>query len=92
MNHANMIGMIESTYTYFQALGNWHQDPAGLEAVQEIRDRMIQDLQSLDDSLDQSELKELCRQWRASRIEFDGDASYPPDMFIESVCKVVEIS
>ena len=86
------IQMIEATFTYFQSLGDWHQDPAGLAAVREVKDQMIQDLEGFSEAPTKEELHELCREWRTRRIELEGEASYPPDMFIESVCQVIEIS
>jgi hypothetical protein len=88
----NLVGMIDATFTYFQSLGDWHKDPAGVDAVREVRDRMVRDLESFSQRPSKSELAELCREWRAMRIEIDSEASYPPDMFIESVCQVIEIS
>jgi hypothetical protein len=92
MSAAAIINMIDATFAYFQSLGAWHRDPAGVEAVREVRDRMVRDLESFGEGPSRAELAELCRDWRASRIEVGGEASYPPDMFIESVCQVIEIS
>lgn len=87
-----LIGLVDATFNYFQSLGDWHKDPVGLEAVRVMRDRMVVDLESLSDQPTSAELAELCRQWRGMRIEIDGEATYPPDMFIESVCQIIEIS
>jgi len=92
MKTESLVKMIDATVLYFGSLGNWHKDPAGVEAVREVRDRMVRDLEMFSDDLSTSELAELCREWRASRIEPTGEASYPPDMFIESVCQVIELS
>lgn len=88
----DLIGLIDTTYEYFGALGDWHQDPAGVDAVREVRDRMVRDLEMFEGEPSKSEVAELCREWRALRIELTGEATYPPDMFIESVCQVIEIS
>lgn len=92
MSAANLVGMIDATLIYFRSLGDWHKDPAGVEAVREVRDRMVRDLESFSKGPSKPELTELCCAWRAMRIETDGEASYAPDMFIESVCQVIEIS
>lgn len=92
MTAEGLIGLIDTTYEYFGALGNWHQDPAGIDAVREIRDRMVRDLEVFDSKPTKSEVAELIREWRALRIEITGEATYPPDMFIESVCQAIEIS
>jgi hypothetical protein len=84
--------MIDATYNYFGSLGNFYQDPAGLAAVREVRDRMVNDLTMFARDPSRPELADLCAQWRATRVESDGPASYPPDMFIESVCQVIELS
>ena len=84
--------MIDATVTYFTSLTSWYKDPASLQAVRDVRDRMARDLESFSGDPSQSELMELCQQWRAQRIELDGPATYAPDMFIESVCQVIEIS
>lgn len=86
------IQMIEATFKYFGAMGDWHKDPAGVDAVREVKEKMIQNLQSFSNEPTKAEMQELCREWRAQRIELEGEASYPPDMFIESVCQVIEIS
>lgn len=86
------IQMIEATFTYFGTLGDWHKDPDGVEVVREVRDRMVQDLKGFTAEPSRQELQELCGQWRAQRIEPEGEASYPPDMFIKSVCQVIEMS
>ncbi len=86
------IQMIEATFTYFDSLGDWHKDPDGVEAVREMKDKMIEDLKAFAAQPSKTDLQELCRQWRSQRIEPEGEASYPPDMFIESVCQVIEIS
>ncbi|QDT25037.1 hypothetical protein [Gimesia panareensis] len=87
-----LIGMIDVTFDYFGALGDWHQDPEGLEAVRQIKEQMLQDLQEFEREPSDYELIELCRDWRALRMEPEGEATYPPDMFIESVCQVIEVS
>jgi len=87
-----LIGMIDATFQYFGALGDWHQDPDGVDAVRQIRDRMVTDLEAFSAGPSRDEVAELCKEWRALRIEPTGEASYPPDMFIESVCQVIEIS
>jgi hypothetical protein len=92
MPAANLVQMIDATLTYFGSLGNWYKDPAGVEAVREVRDRMVRDLESFHEGPSKPELAELCRQWRALRIEASGEPTYPTDMFIESVCQVIEIS
>jgi hypothetical protein len=86
------VQMIEASFSYFASLGKWHQDPAGVDAVQMIRDRMVRDLKGLLGEPSPTELAKLCREWRGLRIEVEGPASYPPDMFIESVCQVIELS
>lgn len=92
MAGTDLIGLIDVTFGYFTSLGAWHKDPAGVEAVRETRDRMVHDLEAFDSEPSKAELAELCREWRGLRIEIGGEASYPPDMFIESVCQVIEIS
>jgi len=92
MSAAKLVGMIDATFTYFQSLGKWHKDPAGIEAVREVRDRMVRDLESFSQGPSKPELAELCREWRATRIEAGGKSSYPTDLFIDSVCQVIEIS
>jgi hypothetical protein len=92
MSATNLIGMIDATLVYFQSLGDWHKDPAGVEAVRAVRDRMVEDLESFAEKPTTEEIRDLCRQWRGSRIEISGDATYPPDMFIESVCQAIELS
>jgi len=92
MSAEGLIGLVDVTFDYFKSLGAWHQDPAGLEAVRQIRDRMVRDLEAFDGKPSKAELAELCREWRGLRLEIDGAATYPPDMFIESVCEVIEIS
>lgn len=92
MAATGLIGLVDVTFDYFKSLGAWHQDPEGIEAVRQIRDRMIQDLEAFDRKPSAEELADLCREWRGLRIEFGETATYPPDMFIESVCQVIEIS
>lgn len=88
-----LIGMVDATFVYFKSLaGSWYKDPASVEAVRQIRDRMVHDLNAFDSKPSKEELAELCREWRSLRIEFSGDATYAPDMFIESVCEVIAIS
>lgn len=87
-----LIQMIEATFKYFGALGNWHKDPDGVQAVSDVKDKIIQDLEAFSAEPTKSDLQELCREWRAQRIELEGETTYPPDMFIESVCQVIEIS
>jgi hypothetical protein len=53
---------------------------------------MVRDLQELPGDAEKGELASLCRQWRSLRIEALGEATYPPDMFIESVCQVIELA
>lgn len=84
--------MIEATFQYFGVMGDWHKDPEGVQAVREMKESMIQDLEVFSEAPTKSDLQELCREWRSRRIELEGEASYPPDMFIESVCQVIEIS
>lgn len=88
----HLIGLVDVTFDYFTSLGSWHKDPAGVEAVREVRDRMARDLEAFDRTPSTAELADLCREWRGLRIEVAGPASYPPDLFIESVCEVIEIS
>lgn len=92
MATAGLIGLVDATFDYFKSLGQWHQDPTGVEAVRQVRDRMVRDLEAFNTEPSKSELAELCREWRSLRIERTGEATYPPDMFIESVCQVIEIS
>ncbi len=92
MTAEGLIGMIDTTFEYFGSLGDWHQDPAGVDAVREVRDRMVRDLDTFSEEPSKSEVAELCQEWRALRIELTGEATYPPDMFIESVCQMIEIS
>lgn len=92
MASTGLVGLVDVTFDYFQSLGAWHKDPAGVEAVREVRERMVRDLEAFDGTPSKAELAELCREWRALRIEAGGAATYPPDMFIESVCQVIEIS
>ncbi len=92
MSAENLIGMVEATFVYMQSLGDWYKDPAGVDAIREVKDRMVRDLESFSDNPTKTDLTELCREWRASRIEIEGDASYPPDIFIESVCEMIKIS
>ena len=87
-----LIGMIDATFDYFGSLGDWYEDPAGVEAVCQVRDRMVRDLGILNDEASKDEVAELCREWRASRIEPTEDATYPPDKFSESVCQAIDIS
>lgn len=84
--------MVDATFDYFKSLGTWHQDPAGVEAVRHVRDRMVRDLEAFNGKPSPAELRALCRDWRSLRVEIAGEATYPPDMFIESVCQVIEIS
>lgn len=88
----HLIGLIDATFEYFKSLGSWHKDPSGVEAVRAVRDRMVRDLEAFNGAPSSAELTELCQQWRALRIEATGEATYPPDLFIESVCQVIEIS
>lgn len=92
MAASGTIGLVDATYDYFKSLGAWHKDPAGVDAVRQIRDRMVRDLEALDSKPPRAKLAELCKEWRALRIERTGKATYPPDMFIESVCQAIEIS
>jgi hypothetical protein len=92
MAATGLIGMVDATFDYFKSLGAWHQDPDGVGAVRQIRDRMVLDLEGFDSNPSKSELAELCRAWRGLRIGIVGEATLPPDMFIESVCEVIEIS
>lgn len=92
MSPLNLIGMIDATFAYFQSLGSWQKDAVGVTSVREVRSRMVKDLETFSGTPSKSDLQELCRQWRALRIESNGPPSYPPDMFIESVCQVIEIS
>ena len=87
-----LTGFIDDTFKYFQALGDWHKDPAGVQAVRQVRDRMVHDLEAFNTEPTKADVKELCREWRAMRIQPTGEASYPPDMFIESVVQILEIS
>jgi hypothetical protein len=91
MTTARIIKMIEATFTYYQSIGNFRQDPAGIEAVRQVRDQMVGDLEAFSGDPSRFELVELCREWRTQRIEREGPASYPPDMFIESVCEAIEL-
>jgi hypothetical protein len=86
------VKMIDATFSYFGSLGKWHQDPAGVDAVRQVRDRMVRDLADFAGEPSPVELAELCREWRAQRIEVEGSPRYPPDMFIESVCQFIELS
>ncbi len=92
MNAATLKIMINATYDYFVKLGDWHKDEAGVEAVMKVKDQMVADVEAIDGKAGKDELEECCRRWRAMRIEFGEEAVYPPDMFIESVCQVIEIS
>lgn len=92
MKAVGLIGLIDTTFAYFGSLGAWHQDTAGVDAVREVRDHMVRDLEAFDGEPSKDEVAELCREWRGLRIEIAGEATYPPDMFIESVCQVIEIS
>jgi hypothetical protein len=92
MAASGFIGLVDVTFDYFRSLGAWHKDPTGVEAVRLVRDRMVRDLEVFDGKPSKSDLAELCREWRGLRIEITGEATYPPDMFIESVCQVIEIS
>jgi len=87
-----LLKMIDATFTYFASLAKFYQDPPGLDAVREVRDQMARDLAKFTEEPSRAELVELCRQWRAQRIEIGREASYPPDEFIESVCQVFELS
>ena len=86
------VRVVEATFRYFGSLGKWHLDPAGVDAVREIRDLMVRDLSSLPGEPNASELAALCRKWREHRIEPDGAATLPPDLFIESVCEAIELA
>lgn len=92
MAATNLIGLIDVTFDYFKSLGSWHKDPTGVGAVREVRDRMVRDLEAPGGTPSPAELTELCREWRGLRVEVAGEATYPPDLFIESVCQVIEIS
>jgi hypothetical protein len=87
-----LIKMIDSTFNYFEMLGKQKQDPASVEAVRKVRDQMVSDLTTLAGEPSSDELNELCRSWRSQRIAFEGPPVYAPDMFIESVCQVIELS
>jgi len=86
------VMMIDATFAYFGPLTKRYQDPASLDAVQQVRTQMVNDLASFPGKPSPAELAELCRRWRARRIEAEGPATYAPDMFIESVCQVIELS
>lgn len=86
------IKMIDGTFSYFEMLAKQKQDPASVEAVHKVRDEMVSDLTSLDGEPSSGELAELCRRWRAQRIEIAGPPVYAPDMFIESVCQIIELA
>ena len=92
MDRAGLVKLVDVTFDHFKSLGAWHKDPAGVEAVREVRDRMVRDPEAFAGKPSKAELAELCRDWRDLRIEPAGAATYPPDMFIESVCQVIEIS
>lgn len=92
MAASGMTGMVDATFVYFTSLGERHKDPAGIEAVRQVKDRMVRDLETLGGNPSKSELADLCRDWRGLRIETTGKATYPTDMFIESVCQVIELS
>ena len=93
MTKDGLIGLIDATFGYYRALGeSWHKDPAGVEAIREVRDGMVVDAEAFGSDPTREELAELCREWRAGRIELGGRPSYPPDLFIEAVCRTVEVS
>ena len=77
MRPERLVEMIEATFTYFGSLGTWYQDPAGVEAVREVRGQMVRDLAGFSAEPCRSELAESCRKWRRQRIEWEGLASYP---------------
>lgn len=91
MSSGRLAGMVEASYAYFQSLGAG-QDPAGVEAVRRVRDRMIGDLEACGPTPSPAGLAKLCREWRGLRIDPVGAAAYLPDMFVESVCEVIELS
>jgi hypothetical protein len=86
-----IVKMIEATFAYFTSIGNFRQDPIGVNAVRQVRDRMVSDLGAFTAKPTPIELAELCREWRAQRIDTEGPPSYPPDLFIESVCEAIEL-
>ena len=92
MNTITLIGIVEATFKYFIALGKWHQDPEGVEAVRRVKEDIVADLKALPASPSRQELDELFCHWRSRRIDFSGEATYPPDMFIESVCEALAIT
>ena len=61
-----LTGFIDDTFKYFQALGDWHKDPAGVQAVQQVRDRMVHDLEAFNTEPTKADVKELCRDERAA--------------------------
>lgn len=86
------VKMIDGTFSYFEMLAKQKQDPASVDAVRKVRDQMLSDLTAFDREPSSDELGELCRSWRTQRIEFNGPPVYAPDMFIESVCQVIELA
>lgn len=38
MASTGLVGLVDVTFDYFQSLGAWHKDPAGVEAVREVRE------------------------------------------------------
>jgi hypothetical protein len=85
------VQMVDATFVYFTSLGNWHEDPAGVEAIRNVRDRMVHDLDALSGEPTDAQQAELCRRWRAQRIAREGAPIWPPDMFIESVCQAIDL-
>ncbi len=92
MESQRLIQMINGTFTYFTSLASWHDDPAGLQAIRDVRDQMTRELKALGNDVTRDQLTDFCRRSRSQRIDVDGPATYPPDMFIESVCQVIELS
>jgi hypothetical protein len=86
-----IVDLIEITFREFQSLAKWHQDPAGLEAVQKVRDEMLKELTAFDAQPTRSQVAEFCQSWRQRRLQPEGPASYPPDFFMETVCQLLEM-
>jgi len=84
--------MVNDTFAYYETLGDFYQDSIGTQAVRNVRDRIVGDLGRCSTEPSTAELKALCRHRRKLRIEPEGKASFPPDMFIESICQVIELS
>jgi len=87
-----IVDLINLTFGYYEAVGRTDDDQVGLDAVREVRDRMLRDLKGFDQGPSKTELGELSREWRTLRIEPTGPPEYPPDLFIEDVVDVIEAS